>query len=147
MGKQAEVPTVLIADDSPDDCVIALRAWEDSKLGFDVRIVHDGRELLDYLFRRRKYRNRLNLPRPWLILLDLNMPRKDGRKALVELRAHSTWRQIPTVVLSNSTRPQDIQISETLGAYDFINKPDTFEKYQRIIQDLGQMAITQRGAA
>ncbi len=147
MAKQTEVPTVLIADDNPDDCLIAMRAWEESKLGFDVRIVHDGRELLDYLFRRRKYRGMMTLPRPWLILLDLNMPRKDGRKALVELRAHSAWRHIPTVVFSDSTQPQDVQISETLGAYDFINKPETFHEYQRIIQDLGNMALTQRGAA
>ncbi len=147
MAKQTEVPTVLIADDNPDDCLIAMRAWEESKLGFDVRIVHDGRELLDYLFRRRKYRGMMRLPWPWLILLDLNMPRKDGRKALVELRTHSVWRHIPTVVFSDSTKPLDIQISENLGAYDFINKPETFQEYQRIIQDLGQMAITQRGAA
>ena len=147
MAKQAEVPTVLIADDSPDDCLLALRAWEETKLGFDVRIVHDGRELLDYLFRRRKYRGMMTLPWPWLILLDLNMPRKDGRKVLVELRAHAAWRHIPTVVFSDSTQPQDIQTSETLGAYDFITKPETFQEYQHIIQNLGKMALTQRGAA
>jgi CheY-like chemotaxis protein len=107
MAKQAATPTVLIADDSPDDCLIAMRAWEESRLGFDVRFVHDGRELLDYLYRRRKYRNMTTRPWPWLILLDLNMPRKDGRKVLVELRSHPDWRHIPTVVFSDSTRPQD----------------------------------------
>jgi len=147
MARQATTPTVLIADDSPDDCLIAMRAWEESQLGFDVRFVHDGRELLDYLYRRRKYRDVANLPCPWLILLDLNMPRKDGRKVLVELRSHSEWCHIPTVVFSDSTKPQDIQISETLGAYDFITKPETFEEYQRIIKGLGQMALAQRGAA
>ncbi len=147
MARQAEAPTVLIADDNPDDCLIAMRAWEESHLGFDVRIVHDGRELLDYLFRRRKYRGMSQLPWPWLILLDLNMPRKDGRKALLELRSHPDWRHIPTVVFSDSTKPQDIQISETLGAYDFITKPATFEEYQYIIKDLGRMALTHRGAA
>ncbi len=147
MLKQAATPTVLIAEDSPDDCLIAIRAWEESQLGFDVRFVHDGRELLDYLFRRRKYHGIANLPWPWLILLDLNMPRKDGRKVLVELRAHPEWSHIPTVVFSDSTQPQDIQTAETLGAYDFITKPQTFKEYQRIINELGQMALTQRGAA
>ena len=147
MPKQGATPTVLIADDSPDDCLIAMRAWEESHLGFDVRLVHDGRELLDYLFQRRKYRGIANLPWPWLILLDLNMPRKDGRKVLLELQSHPEWRHIPTVVFSGSTQPQDIQISETLGAYDFINKPETFGEYQSIIRELGHMALAQRGAA
>ena len=100
MARQTTTPTVLIADDSPDDCLIAMRAWEESQLGFDVRFVHDGRELLDYLYRRHKYRGVANLPWPWLILLDLNMPRKDGRKVLIELRSHPEWRHIPTVVFS-----------------------------------------------
>ncbi|MEX0830939.1 MAG: response regulator [Nitrospirales bacterium] len=147
MLKQAATPTVLIAEDNPDDCLLAMRAWEESHLGFDVRLVHDGKELLDYLFRRRKYHSIANLPWPWLILLDLNMPRKDGRKALLELRAHSEWRHIPIVVFSNSTQPQDIQSAETLGAYDFITKPQTFIEYQHIIKELGRMALTQRGAA
>jgi CheY-like chemotaxis protein len=124
-----------------------MRAWEESHLGFDVRLVHDGKELLDYLFRRRKYHAISNLPWPWLILLDLNMPRKDGRNALLELRAHSEWRHIPIVVFSDSSQPQDIQTAENLGAYDFITKPQTFNEYQRIINELGQMALTQRGAA
>ncbi len=147
MPNQATTPTVLIAEDNPDDCLIAMRAWEESHLGFDIRFVHDGRELLDYLFRRRKYRGVKNLPWPWLILLDLNMPRKDGRKVLLELRAHPDWCHIPTVVLSDSTNPQDIQQSETLGAIEYITKPESFEDYQRIVKELGQMALAERGAA
>ena len=147
MPKQTETPTVLIADDCPDDCLIAMRAWEESRLGFDVRFVHDGRELLDYLFGRRKFHGQSHLPWPWLILLDLNMPRKDGRKVLVELRSHPDWRHILTVVFSDSTSPKDIQISETLGAYEFITKPKSFAEYQQIISELGHMALAQRGAA
>ena len=147
MIRQDTTPTVLIADDSPDDCLIAMRAWEESHLGFDVRFVHDGRELLDYLLRRRQYRAISNLPWPWLILLDLNMPRKDGRTVLVELRSHPEWCHIPVVVFSDSSKPQDIQNAETLGAYDFITKPGTFQEYQHIIKGLGQMVLTLRGAA
>ncbi len=147
MLEQATTPMVLIAEDNPDDCLIAMRAWEETHLGFDVRFVHDGRELLDYLFRRRRYRGMKNLPWPWLILLDLNMPRKDGRKVLLELSSHHEWRHIPTVVLSDSSNPQDIQHSVTLGAVDYITKPENFEDYQHIIKELGQMALELRGAA
>ena len=147
MAIQATTPTVLIAEDNPDDCLIAMRAWEESHLGFDVRFVHDGRELIDYLCRRRKYRNSSNLPRPWLILLDLNMPRKDGRKVLLELQSHDDWRHIPTIVFTDSSKPQDIQNSESLGAYDFITKPESFEEYQHIIRELGRTALSQQGAA
>ncbi len=147
MLKQAGTPMVLIAEDNPDDCLIAMRAWEESHLGFDVQFVHDGRELLDYLFKRRKFKDTKKLPLPSLILLDLNMPRKDGRKVLLELSAHPEWRHIPTVVLSNSSNPKDIQHSETLGAIDYITKPENFEDYQCMIKELGQMALVHQGAA
>ena len=141
MAKHAQSHTVLVADDSPDDCLIAMRAWEESKLGVDVRVVHDGKELFDYLYRRRKYWQHTHLPQPGLILLDLNMPKKDGRKFLVELKSNPTISHIPVVVFSNSTYPQDIQIAETLGAYDFITKPDTFEEYQQVFKELGQTIL------
>jgi CheY-like chemotaxis protein len=146
MLQEATTPTVLIADDNPDDCLIAMRAWEESHLGFDVRCVHDGRDLVDYLSHRRKYQDK-SIPWPWLILLDLNMPRKDGRKVLVELCAHPQWCRIPVVVFSESTMPQDIQNAETIGAYDFITKPGTFEEHLHIIKELGQKILMQRGAA
>ncbi len=143
MAKHVQSHTVLVADDSPDDCLIAMRAWEESTLGIDVQFVHDGRELLDYLYRRRKYRRNNILAQPHLILLDLNMPRKDGRKFLVELKSNPAIRHIPVVVFSNSTDPQDIQIAETLGAYDFITKPDTFKEYQQVFKELSQTILNQ----
>ena len=144
MRRQATPPTVLIADDNPDDCLIAMRAWEESRLGFDVRFVHDGRELLDYLYRRRKYHGSSDLPSPQLILLDLNMPRKDGRRVLEDLQVHPDWRHIPVVVLSDSAHPQDIQQSEMLGAVDYITKPESFDEYQRIILQLAETVLVNR---
>ncbi|MDH3503975.1 MAG: response regulator [Nitrospirota bacterium] len=132
---------VLIAEDNSDDCLIAMRAWEESRLGFDVRFVHDGRELMDYVYRRRKWHGSLDLPLPQLILLDLNMPRKDGRRVLEDLQGHPEWSQIPIVILSGSRHPRDIQQSEMLGAYDFITKPETFDEYQRMITQLGQAVL------
>lgn len=134
-------PTVLIADDNSDDCLIALRAWEESQLDFQVKIVHDGRELLDYLNGRRKYRLRKYWPLPQLILLDLNMPRKDGRQVLLELQSHPEWNQIPIVVLSDSTKPKDIQEAEDIGAYDFITKPGTFQEHLHLVRTLGQAIL------
>lgn len=134
-------PMVLIAEDNPDDCLIAMRAWEESHLGFDVRFVHDGRELMDYVYRRRKWHGSSDLPLPELILLDLNMPRKDGRRVLEDLQGHPEWSQIPIVILSGSRRPRDIQQSEMLGAYDFITKPETFDEFLRMITRLGQSVL------
>ena len=134
-------PMVLIAEDNSDDCLIAMRAWEESRLGFDVRFVHDGRELMDYVYRRRKWHGSLDLPLPQLILLDLNMPRKDGRRVLEDLQGHPEWSQIPIVILSGSRHPRDIQQSEMLGAYDFITKPETSDEYQRMITQLGQAVL------
>ena len=141
MAKHVQSHTVLVADDNPDDCLIAMRAWEESTLDIDVRFVHDGKELLDYLYQRRKYWQNRNLPRPHLILLDLNMPKKDGRKFLVELKSNPAISHIPVVVFSNSSHPQDIQVAEALGAYAYITKPDTFEEYQQVFRELGQSIL------
>lgn len=131
-------PTVLVADDNPDDCLITMRAWEESQLHWDVRFVHDGRDLLDYLFRRGKFRKQPDLPQPHLILLDLNMPKKDGRQALLEIQANPLFQHIPIVVCTDSTSASDAMVSEGYGAFDFFTKPASFEKYVKLITSLGK---------
>ena len=138
-------PTVLIADDSPDDCLIVMRAWEESRLSWDIRFVHDGREVLDYLLKRRKYAFHTDLPEPNLVMLDLNMPRKDGRQVLLEIQAHPFLKRIPVVILTDSTSVQDVLVSDSYGAMDFINKPGTFDEYVRLIKSLGQTVQHQIG--
>ena len=100
--------TILMADDDPDDCLLVKRAFKTSKLCNDLRFVNDGEDLMDYLYRRGKYKEPDQAPRPGLILLDLNMPRKDGREALKEIRADATLREIPVVVLTTSKDEEDI---------------------------------------
>ncbi|MGD9852996.1 MAG: response regulator [Nitrospirales bacterium] len=138
-------PTVLVADDNPDDCLLTMRAWEESQLQWDVRFVHDGRDLLDYLFRRGKYRKQIDLPHPHLILLDLNMPKKDGRQALLEIQANPLLQHIPIVVFTDSTCPNDAMVSEGYGAFDFFTKPSSFIEYVQLITGLGKSLDPRKG--
>ena len=102
-------------------------ALKESRLANEVRFVADGEELTDYLFRRGRYEDAEVAPTPGLILLDLNMPKKDGREVLAELKSDARLRQIPIVVLTTSKTEEDIVRSYTLGVNSFITKPVTFE--------------------
>ncbi|HEX4147611.1 MAG TPA: response regulator, partial [Pirellulales bacterium] len=108
MEKPRKPITILMADDDPDDRQLTLEAFTESRLVNDLRFVEDGEELLDYLFRRGKYADPASSPRPGLILLDLNMPRKDGREALKELKADPVLKKIRVVVLTTSKAEEDI---------------------------------------
>jgi len=115
-----------MAEDDPSDRLLTEEALEESRLANDFRFVEDGEELLDYLKRRGKYADPKDSPRPGLILLDLNMPRKDGREALQEIKADAGLRHIPVVVLATSRTEEDIIQSYDLGANSYITKPVTF---------------------
>jgi CheY-like chemotaxis protein len=130
--------TILMADDDPDDCLLVKRAFKTSKLCNDLRFVNDGEDLMDYLYRRGKYKETDQAPRPGLILLDLNMPRKDGREALKEIRADAVLREIPVVVLTTSKDEEDIHRSYNLGANSYIMKPVTFEGLVDVVKSLGK---------
>lgn len=128
--------TILMADDDPDDCMLAQEALAESRLANDLHFVSDGEELLDYLYRRGKYAQPHSAPRPGLILLDLNMPRKDGREALKQIKADPTLRHIPIVVLTTSKTEVDIYRSYDLGANSFITKPVTFSSLIEVMKTL-----------
>src|SRR5438552_12858833 len=115
--------TLLLADDDPDDRLLARQALEKSRLANDLRCVEDGEELLDYLHRRGKYSDPKESPRPGLILLDLNMPRKDGREALREIKSDPKLRDIPVGVLTTSKAEEDIARSYNLGVNSYITNP------------------------
>ena len=100
--------TILMADDDPEDRLLTQEAFEENHLTNDLRFVGDGIELMDYLHRRGQYSDPTTAPRPGLILLDLNMPRKDGRQALQEIKADPELRRIPVVVLTTSQAEEDI---------------------------------------
>ena len=134
--------TILLADDDEDDRMMAEDALAESKLGNDLHMVVDGEELMDYLLRRGKYSNPATSPRPGLILLDLNMPRKDGREALREIKADPDLRQIPIVVLTTSKAEEDIFRTYDLGVNSFISKPVSFEGLVQVMKSLAQYWFT-----
>jgi two-component system, response regulator len=121
-----EAITILLADDDEEDRLMTKEALQESRLGNDLRQVVDGQDLMDYLNRRGRYAGE-QAPKPGLILLDLNMPKKDGREALREIKADEELRKIPVVVLTTSGAEEDILRTYELGVSSFIRKPVTFD--------------------
>jgi CheY-like chemotaxis protein len=130
--------TILLADDDADDRILAQDALKESRLANDMRLVENGEELMDYLLRRGAYENPEASPTPGLILLDLNMPRKDGREALREIKSNPDLRSIPVVVLTTSKAEEDIYRSYDLGVNSFITKPVTFDGLVNVMKALGK---------
>jgi CheY-like chemotaxis protein len=115
-----------MADDDEEDRELTRDALQDSRLAKQMRFVVDGQELIDYLRRQGRYAERLrDAPRPGIILLDLNMPRMDGREALAEIKSDQSLRAIPIVVLTTSKDQEDVTRTYALGANSFISKPVT----------------------
>lgn len=137
MSEGHKAITLLMADDDEDDRMMARSALESSRLANDLRFVLDGEELMDYLLRRGEYADPARSPRPGLILLDLNMPRKDGREALREIKADPELRRIPVVVLTTSKAEQDVLSTYDLGANSYIVKPVTFAQLVTTMKSIG----------
>ena len=129
--------TILYAEDDEDDRLLVAEALAESRLPNDLRFVTDGEELLDYLQLRGKYATAGAAPRPGLVLLDLNMPRKDGREALRAIRSDPALSRIPVVVLTTSKAEEDVARTYDLGATSYIVKPVGFERMVEVIQALG----------
>lgn len=126
MTQPGEMVTFLMADDDPDDQLLTLRALQEYRLMNGMSFVQDGEELMDYLYRRGRFSDPASSPRPGVILLDLNMPRKDGRQALQEIKADPNLRSIPVVVMTTSKAEEDILRSYDLGVNAYVTKPVTF---------------------
>ena len=126
--------TILMADDDPDDRLLVEDAFTEIRLENPLDFVGDGVELMDYLNRRGAYAHLAGAPLPGLILLDLNMPRKDGREALNEIKRDEMLRKIPIVILTTSKADEDLLASYELGANSFIVKPVTFDKLVEVIR-------------
>src|SRR6478672_7600461 len=130
--------TILMADDDADDRQLTKEAFDEARLGNDLRFVEDGVELLDYMNRRGKFADPAQSPRPSLILLDLNMPRKDGREALRELKSDPRFRAIRVIVLTTSKAEEDIARTYELTATSYITKPVTFDALVDVVRTLGK---------
>ena len=119
--------TILLADDDEEDRELTRDALQDARLANEMRFVVDGQDLMDYLTRTGRYADpSVDAPRPGLILLDLNMPKKDGREALAEIKANESLRRIPVIVLTTSKDEEDVFRTYDLGVNSFITKPVTF---------------------
>jgi two-component system response regulator len=129
---------ILMADDDADDRMLTKDALQESRVLNELRFVEDGEQLMNYLMRRGEYSDPNDSPRPGLILLDLNMPRKDGREALKEIKNDPNLRRIPIVVMTTSQAEEDIYRSYDFGASSFITKPVTFDRLVELMRTLGQ---------
>ena len=129
---------ILMADDDPEDRAFAKEALVESRLANTLFFVEDGEQLMDFLRRRGAYADAASSPRPGLILLDLNMPRKDGREALQEIKEDPDLRAIPVVVLTTSKAEEDVVRTYQLGVNSYIQKPVTFDRLVRVMQELSR---------
>lgn len=130
--------TILMADDDPDDRLMTQEAFTECRVGNPLRFVSDGEELLDYLHRRGEYADEQAYPMPGLILLDLNMPRKDGREVLRDIKGDPRLCGIPVVILTTSKAEEDVLRSYRDGVNSFITKPVTFSALLEVVQTLGR---------
>ena len=138
MKAEPKMITILLADDDPDDRKLTQDAFSENRLANVLDCVEDGEELLAYLHRTGKYETLRDRSLPGLILLDLNMPRKDGREALKEIKADPELRRIPIVVLTTSKAEEDIVRTYDLGVNSYVTKPVTFKSLVELIKVLGR---------
>src|SRR5881394_1901821 len=141
MNDTPKLNIILLAEDDSDDRLLLKDAMSECHWDADLRQVENGEELLDYLLHRGKFDQPHQAPRPGIILLDLNMPRKDGREALREIKADPDLRRIPVIVLTTSKAEEDIYRTYDLGANSFITKPVTFEGLVSVMRDIGRYWI------
>lgn len=133
-NKNLKPITILIADDDPDDRLLTQEALSENRLANDLHFVEDGEQLMDFLKQTGDYKD---APRPGLIMLDLNMPKMDGREALRHIKGDANLKSIPVVVLTTSKADEDILKSYDLGVNSFITKPVTFDELVDTTKKLG----------
>lgn len=129
---------ILIADDDAEDRMLVRDALEESRLKNNVHFVENGEELMDYLHHRGQFADKTKYPTPGLILLDLNMPKKDGRETLKEIKEDEHLRLIPVVVLTTSKAEEDVLRTYNLGVSSFITKPVTFASLVDVMKTLSK---------
>lgn len=132
----AGTPVILLVEDDPEDQELTRRALQDGRLRNRLIALNDGEQALDYLYRRGEFTDPDASPRPDLILLDLNMPKVDGRAVLRSIKDDPELRRIPVVVLTTSTLEDDVVVSYNLGVNSYVTKPSRMEGYIQAVRDL-----------
>lgn len=130
--------TILIVDDDEEDRMLTADALEECGLAGDLRVVEDGQEALDYLRREGRYGDPTSSPRPNLVLLDLNMPRLDGRAVLDAIKKDPALRRIPVIVFTTSRDEVEVMSTYDRGANSYVTKPVTFAALVQTMKDLGR---------
>ncbi|GAA4436752.1 response regulator [Pontibacter saemangeumensis] len=138
MSRNRRPIIILIADDDAEDRMLVKDALDESRLTNQMQFVENGEELMDYLHNRNKYADKDKYPTPGLILLDLNMPKKDGREALKEIKSDEHLKVIPVVVLTTSKAEEDVLRTYNLGVSSFITKPVTFASLVDVMKTLSK---------
>lgn len=138
MLKHKESVVILCAEDDPDDRTLIKDAMEEVRLINELHFVENGEELMDYLHRRGEYQKLSKIKLPGLILIDLNMPKKDGFEAIKEIKSDPSLRKLPIVVLTTSKAEEDIVRTYNLGANSYITKPVTFENLVNVVKVLNK---------
>jgi len=128
---------ILLVEDNPDDVELTRLAFAEAKIVNRLVVVGDGAEALDYLFARGRYEGRDPADLPSLVLLDLNLPKVDGREVLQAIRGQDRTRTLPVVVLTTSTEPFDVEASYALGVNSYIQKPVDFEQFVWAVKQVG----------
>jgi CheY-like chemotaxis protein len=143
LDRRQKLPfTVLMAEDDPDDRFLLEQAFSELKSNGEVRFVEDGEQLMHYLLRQEKYIDSELCPRPTLILLDLNMPKKDGRQALREIKSEPSLAEIPVVVWTTSDLKEDMAYCRKAGADSYITKPTSYSELMEAIRDIGRRYLS-----
>lgn len=137
LTRSSRLAVILLVEDDPGDQELTRRALEDDAVRVDLRIVSDGEEALDYLFHRGQYFDEQSAPRPDLIFLDLNMPKRNGREVLEELKNSPNLCRIPVVVLTTSQQEADIIATYDLGCNSYVQKPVDLDRFIEVVRKLG----------
>ena len=129
---------ILLVEDNPADVEITIEAFRRSHKGNRVSVCRDGEEALEFLFQRGRYARTGSAPRPDLILMDLNLPRKSGAEVIEQVKANDQLKDIPVVVLTTSDRDEDVQRCYRIGANNYLIKPVQFDECVKLIADIQQ---------
>lgn len=137
MAHKNELTRILLVEDNVDDIMMTWRALLEANMVNPLDVVRDGQEAIEYLWREGRYRDSATSPRLGLILLDINLPAMNGLSVLVYIKKHPELKRIPVVLLTSSTREQDVVSGYEYGCNSFLQKPVEFEQFVKLVQHIG----------